>query len=391
MLRQARARGHGNHLIAGIQSDRRPELEDISEDHCSFVRFSGEDLSDLIVGMSDVMPYRSRRFCDLDKPDLDEYESCFAGLMETVVKRFKPDIIHSHHLWVLTSLARRTFTDLPIVATCHGSDLRQFRNCSHLTKRVAEGCRRLDAVMALSRTQKSDIEKLYGVPPKRLHVVGAGYNDSLFFRAIKPDPKPVQMIYAGKLSRAKGVAWLLRVLSKLELPAWKLHLVGSGSGAEKEDCLKLARSLGERVRSYGAVDQKKLAAIMKQCHLFILPSFYEGMPLVLLEALASGCRVIANDLPGIKELIGDLKVDFVSLVKTPRLVAMDTPVVEDEEAFEQELGKAIRQQVAGAARRPQIDMSVIEGKLTEFSWTAVFERVEGVYFQAIRDAWRPRQ
>ncbi|CAB1057229.1 glycosyl transferase, group 1 [Olavius sp. associated proteobacterium Delta 1] len=71
-----------------------------------------------------------------------------------------------------------------------------------------------------------------------LQVVGAGYNDKLFTQNIKPEPSPIQLVYAGKLSNAKGVPWLLRALAKIETPNWQLHLVGGGSGAEKENCLR---------------------------------------------------------------------------------------------------------------------------------------------------------
>ena len=78
MLREAQVNGHDNYLIAGIQSKRSPDLECISEDKCTFVAFGGEDISFPITGMSDVMPYASRCFSDLNAKDLIEYENCFA-------------------------------------------------------------------------------------------------------------------------------------------------------------------------------------------------------------------------------------------------------------------------------------------------------------------------
>ena len=62
----------------------------------------------------------------------------------------------------------------------------------------------------------------------------------------------------------------------------------------------------------------------------ILPSFYEGLPLVILEGLASGCRIVATDLPGTKEVLGNSDADFITLVKTPRLRFTDQPYREVE-------------------------------------------------------------
>ena len=350
MMREASACGYDNYLVAGIQSDCCDVTDYIEQKNAMFVTFHNADVSYQIPGMSDVMPYESTRFCDLSEEDLCEYEKAFSEILQHAVPKFKPDIIHSHHLWIVSSMARRLFPNIPMVTTCHGSDLRQFQNCPHLQERVLIGCRKIDVVMALSEAQKNEIVRLYNLSPKKIIIVGAGYNDSLFYSDTKPNPDPVQLVYAGKLSNAKGVPWLLRALQSIRSPAWQLNLLGSGSGEEKEHCLGLAKELGEKVRVYGALSQKGLAKIMRHSHILVLPSFYEGLPLVILEALASGCRIVATDLPGTTELLGDSDTDFITLVRTPRLRFTDQPYREDEHLFEKNLEKAIRQQINAASK-----------------------------------------
>ena len=384
MIREACARGHTNHLVAGVQADRVPELECISRDRISFVRFGGPDIDDPIVGMSDTMPYASRRFCDLSEADLTAYETGFEKKLRKTLQQWNPDIIHSHHLWILSSLARQIAPEVPLVTTCHGSDLRQFQNCPHLQDRVLAGCRNLDAVMALSAVQKTDIARLYGLPDERIHVVGAGYDDRLFRPVKKPEPEPVRLVYAGKLSRAKGVPWMLRALLRIDAPPWRLHLVGGGSGPENDECLDLANSSGKRVNVHGKVDQRRLAEIMGRSHIFILPSFYEGMPLVVLEALACGCRVVTTDLPGIAELFGKTPPESIALVKLPRLSGIDRPWPEDETAFEERLETAIAMQTAAAVRQPDMDASLLEAITSQHTWTGVFDRIQGVYSKVMQ-------
>ena len=65
ILREAEKNGHENFLIAGIPGNDNPVLQNISQKNCSFVRFVHIDLPFPVVGMSDVMPYSSSRFCDL--------------------------------------------------------------------------------------------------------------------------------------------------------------------------------------------------------------------------------------------------------------------------------------------------------------------------------------
>lgn len=384
MLQESAARSHNNFLVAGIQSDSSVQLDCIDQEQCMFVEFFKADISYHIAGMSDVMPYKSTRFGDLSQDELHEYENAFAKILKGAVNTFKPDIIHSHHLWIMSSLARQLFPEIPMVTSCHGSDLRQFQNCPHLQKRVLRGCRRLDAVMALSQTQKKEIMRLGILAPEKIFVVGAGYNDALFTLSPKPEPNPVQLVYAGKLSKAKGVPWFLHALSMIDSPAWRLHLVGGGSGEEKDSCLMLARELGKQVFVHGAISQKDLAEIMKQSHILVLPSFYEGLPLVVLEGLVSGCRIIATELPVIREILGDVQADFINLVKTPRLRFLDQPCYEDENVFEQNLAQALQTQIYAACQRPEIDLSLIQDKIASWTWAGIFKKVQDVYFRVIK-------
>ncbi len=212
MLREGARRGCKNVLLAGLPQGDIPPLTGLRPEEAHFVRFHSGDLPFEIVGMSDVMPYPSTRWRDLSTLELESYEKAFSAKLVSVVQDSRPDLIHSHHLWILTALTRRVFPELPLVATCHGSDLRQFHFCEHLRDRVLAECRRLHRIMALSRAQKSDILRLFGVPEEMVEVVGAGYNQSLFYPEAKSRPNPVEIVYVGKLSRAKGVPWLLKAL-----------------------------------------------------------------------------------------------------------------------------------------------------------------------------------
>ena len=383
MIREAAACGYDNYLIAGVHSDGCDDTDCIEPDKSMFVNFHHADVSYHIPGMSDVMPYESTRFCDLSEAALNEYERAFSQTLQNAVYKFKPDIIHSHHLWIVSSLARQLFPNIPMVTTCHGSDLRQFQNCPHLQEKVLLGCRKIDVVMALSEAQKNDINRFYNRAAEKIIVTGAGYNDSLFYLDTKPNPDPVQLVYAGKLSNAKGVPWLLRALQSINTPAWQLHLLGSGSGEEKEHCLMLAKALGEKVHIHGALPQKSLAEIMRHSHILLLPSFYEGLPLVILEGLASGCRIVTTDLPGTREILGGFHTDMISLVRTPRLRYTDQPYREDENSFEQNLKKAIWQQMNAASKCAQIDLSPIQHKLDSYTWTGIFKKVREAYLTCL--------
>ncbi|MDO9533229.1 MAG: glycosyltransferase family 4 protein [Deltaproteobacteria bacterium] len=379
MLREAASRGHENFLLAGVPQGEEPQPDGLGSAAGEFVRFEGGDLPFPVVGMSDVMPYPSRRFSDLSPPEVEAYEWVFADRLLDVVARFQPQVIHSHHLWLLTAVAHHMLPHLPLVATCHGSDLRQFHFCPHLRPRVLAGCRELDGIMALSGAQKHDIIRLYDIPGDRIEVVGAGYNEAWFRPRPKPAPDPVHLVYAGKLSRAKGVPWLLRALEGLRHLPWRLDLIGGGSGRERDEILEQAAGLLDRVQVWGPRSQEELARLMGQAHLVVLASFFEGLPLVVLEALACGCRVVTTALPGVVEVLGGYDIEAISMVPPPRLLGQDTPHPEDEAGFVRDLAGALERQILAARERPEYARQAVAQLLDYYSWSQVFARVEQVY------------
>lgn len=383
MIREAARRGHENYLLAGVAPGEGPQPDGLGASAAEFVRFEGGDLPFPVVGMSDVMPYPSRRFADLSPPEVEAYEWIFADRLLDVVAKFQPQIIHSHHLWLLTAVARQMLPHLPLVATCHGSDLRQFHFCPHLRPRVLAGCRELEGLMALSGAQKQDIIRLYDIPGDRIEVVGAGYNEAWFRPRPKPAPDPVHVVYAGKLSRAKGVPWLLRALQDLRRLPWRLDLIGGGSGREQDEILELAAALEDRVQVWGPRSQEQLARLMGQAHLVALPSFFEGLPLVVLEALASGCRVVTTALPGVLEVLGGYDTEAISMVSPPRLLGQDTPHPEDEAGFVRDLAGALERQILAAREALEVDRQAVAELLDYYSWPQVFARVEQVYRRAL--------
>lgn len=380
-LRETEKRGHVSRLIAGIPSGPPPELAGVRPDNTAWVRFDGVELPFAVVGMSDAMPYPSTRFRDLDPDDINLYESVFRERVRESVDRFHPDLIHTHHLWLVTSVVRRAIPHVPVVTTCHGSDLHQFQHCPHLRDQVLEGCLALDAVLALSQAQKREIESLYGIDGNRIHVVGAGYNNDLFYPGRERGADTIDILYAGKLSRAKGVPWLFAALERIPNLPWRLHMVGGGGGPERVDIDRQARLLGDRVHFHGSMDQAELAAWMRRSHLFVLPSLFEGLPLVLIEAIACDCRLVATALPGVTELFADHDAGAISIVELPRLQDVDIPHVEDEEAFEEHLAAALAEQIEATIAGQATDRSVIEELIGHYTWSSVFDRIDFVYRQ----------
>jgi len=381
VMKEAFDLGHSCFLVSGISGDFEPDTGSLPVANCSFVHFEGHDLPFPIPGMSDVMPYKSTCFIDMTEKEIDDYEKCFKKIISDAVAGFKPDIIHSNHLWIMSAVVRELFPDIFMVTSCHGTDLRQLTNCLHLKNKVIGACKKIDKIIALSEIQKKEITNLYGIPEKRIEVAGSGFNDKLFVPAKKIDVPPVKLLYAGKLSVSKGVPWLLQALSLLvnmKIP-FHLYLAGAGTGSDYETCRMLAEKMNNHVTFCGALEQDQLAKLMRKSHIFILPSFFEGLPLVLFEALASGCKIITTSLAGTKEIARNASSDLIRFIDLPKLETIDSPFESDMPVLIEKLARILKEEIEKTIIAPGIEMAEAEKIIVKYTWKEVFKRIEIAY------------
>lgn len=383
LIGESRRRGISCFRVVGIPAGSlEPMAAGFSADTES-VLFDSDPLDFPVVGMSDVMPYRSSLFSELKGRRLTAYKAEFTRVLKSAVNRFHPHLLHTNHLFLLSALVRKRFPNLPMVTTCHGTDLRQVELCPHLRSFVRRYCRHIDRIIALSADQKADIQQVYDVSGKNIAVIGGGYDDTLFTRGPQRSAEGVELLYAGKLNRSKGVPWLLRSLMTITDHDWHLHLAGSGSGPEYDECIELARQLGDRVSLHGYISHRCLADLMKRVQIQILPSFFEGLPLVLFEGLASGCRVIATELTGFREIFGKAGKDTVRLIPLPPLETIDRPYQEDEAGLIEVLSNSLVDMIAVVKRSPDVDDPQAEAIAAGFTWSRVFERTFSVYKEMV--------
>jgi glycosyltransferase involved in cell wall biosynthesis len=383
IIRESQKHGLLNYWVAGAPAGQVKSTKEMVQANGFFVFFETESLDFPVTGMSDVMPYKSSLFKELRGKRLISYKAAFTQALQTAKNQFNPDIIHTNHLFLLSALVRKLFPNLPVVATCHGTDMRQYKNCPHLRSYVKRYCRDLDKVIALTKDQKTDICRLYGIPSTKIVVNGGGYDDTLFTRRPKSAAGATQILYAGKFNRSKGLPWLLRSLKKIKNHDWHLHLVGSGDGPEFRNCIELAERLVPKVTNHGYVNHRRLSELMKIAHIQVLPSFFEGLPLVLFEGLASGCRIITTDLSGFKEIFGKANSDTINLIQLPPLETIDRPYRKDETQLEKALCKSILGMMAAVKESPDFDDPQAEKIASDFTWSRVFERTLSVYKVAL--------
>lgn len=180
---------------------------------------------------------------------------------------------------------------------------------------------------------------------RKLHIVHCAVDPA---RYRKDTRDGTRALFVGRLATVKGVPVLLEALAALGSHAPHLTLIGDGPerAALEEEATR--RGLSDRVSFAGYRSQDEVAEALARADLFILPSFAEGLPVVLMEALAAECCAIATRIAGIPELVEDRVTgrlvppgDAVALADTIR------DVLADPEAREA-MGRAGRARVEAA-------------------------------------------
>lgn len=354
--------GHEQAVVAGIY---REDSVNFREGVLFYpVYFRTEELPFAIAGMSDEMPYESLRYCDFSEEIFSRYQEVFAGILRKAVEEFQPDVIVCHHLYLLTALVREWYPDRKIIGLSHGSDLRQINKNPFRREYIKEQIRKLDGISALHMEQKEQIERIFGYDPDKIRSIGVGYNQNIFNKKNKAawtEGDCCRLAFAGKVTEKKGIFSLLRALELLPYRAEQLVVTiagGHGPEEEYEEIQKLAGACRYRIELTGRVDQTELAGIFRQSDVFVLPSFFEGLPLVNIEAMACGCRVVCTDIPGIKEWYDEkIPGHDIAFVPLPKMKNTDEPLAEELPEFERRLAEALQRKLEQTGwQQPSLEM-----------------------------------
>jgi colanic acid/amylovoran biosynthesis glycosyltransferase len=142
----------------------------------------------------------------------------------------------------------------------------------------------------------------------KLHVVHCGVDTEKFAqRAGTSAREGLRIVNVGRLVDVKGQALLLEALAQLRADGLDVQATIIGDGPERERLRALAGELGVEaaVEFTGAVGQDDIRGYYERADLFCAPSFAEGVPVVLMEAMATGLPVVATQVMGVPELVED--------------------------------------------------------------------------------------
>lgn len=298
--------------------------------------------------------------------------------LRRLLRRGPADVIHAHWLLPQGALARRMWRRgraRAYVVTSHGGDLYGFRGSTMtlLKRRVAADA----AAMTVVSSGMLDEARAQGIASPDLRVIPMGADLQHRFA---PDPaivrKPASLLFAGRLVEKKGLRNLLEALPDVLRTRPDVTLEIAGFGPLREDLETQARALGidRAVRFLGAVGQDRLPQLYRRAALLVAPFVrassgdLEGLPVVLMEAIGCGCPVLASDIPGVRDLLGDGFEDWRVPPGEPKALAAGIlRMLADTEGT---IERAARLRERALAR---VDWSVIANR-----YAAVLEHAAGI-------------
>lgn len=362
--------GHQQAVIAGITEQ---DLIQLPEGVTAYpVYYKTEQLPFAVCGMSDEMPYESTRYCDMTDEMTKQYRDAYSQVIQKAVDEFQPDVILCHHLYYVTALVRELCPNIKVYGISHGTDLRQMQKHSWQKDYITEHINKLDKVFALHDAQREIIETCYACKSEQIQVIGTGYNSSVFY--IMPERQKSQktrLIFAGKISEKKGIMSLLRAMKHVPNANDKFTIAlagGFGNEEEYREIQNLAKKCACSVAFLGKLPQSRLAEELNKSDVFVLPSFYEGLPLVLIEAMACGLKVVCTDLPGVQSWLNEnIPENGVVFVTPPEMENADEPIRESLPSFEKRLAEGIEKVLC--AKLPE------QETVQKISWDGLCEKL----------------
>lgn len=292
------------------------------------------------------------------RPDVVQVHESDAGLVALLVRalralrllRPRPRLLALLQVsYVREIRSTRPLTDGTRVFGVPGAAERRFRWTKGPVQ-VALGwlsARLADRVVAPSRRTGEELVADYGVRAFGVLPNVTGGLEPAELREDRVRRPEGYLLYVGRLRVRKGVEVLYHALAEgAGVERARLLVAGSGEQEDSLDRLAERLDLGDRVERLGRADAGEVRALMSRASALVVPSTYEGMPLVILEAMKAGLPIVASAVSGIPEVVVDGETGW--------LVAPERPL-ELAEALAEVLGDPAEARRRGEAGRDRVE------------------------------------
>lgn len=246
-----------------------------------------------------------------------------SGALRREIRRIRPDVVNASFLIPNGQIAVRE--SVPVVATAHGSDAYAWPHRRRgLMQAAREAVRRAGAVTAVSGFIADRVRELYDRP---VDVIWNGGDERFFFKRERLQARhdlqlPADRLvvaFAGNLVRAKGLYELLDAAASLR--DLSPIVICAGEGEERQRLAARAADLNVDLRLPGRIPSSGIGTLFAAADIVTLPSYGEGLPNVVCEAMLNGNAVVATTVGGIPEIVDDGKTGLLVPAKDAQALA----------------------------------------------------------------------
>ncbi len=227
-----------------------------------------------------------------------------AGILAAQIKQRKITHLHNHFgdSSCTVAMIAAELADVPFSFTLHGSAI--FFDAH--TWRLDEKIRRAAFCSCISYFARAQAAIFAPESLETIHIVHCGIDPDRLTPVQHSGPA-TRLLFVGRMADAKGLIHLFDAMTQLrdEFPDLQLTLVGDGPDRGRFEREASKRGLSPQIDFVGSKSQSEVAELFADHEIFVLPSYAEGVPVVLMEALGSGLAAVSSNVGGVGELIDD--------------------------------------------------------------------------------------
>src|SRR5213078_3258989 len=253
-----------------------------------------------------------------------------------------------------------------------------------------------NAIIAVSDETKCDIERLFNVDPKRVHVIHNGIDPKEYRRVESTEAlvrygidlaKPY-LLFVGRITRQKGIMDLVRAISFMDRD---FQIVLCAAAPDTPEIAEEMKSAVDKARTKRSdivwidemVDRKTATELYSHAAVFCCPSVYEPFGIINLEAMACETPVVASAVGGIKEVVVDGETGFL----VPLEQMNESPFeATNPEKFARDLAERVNDLMRNPELRKRFGEAGRKRAEEYFSWTKIAERTKALYGKLLTKA-----
>jgi glycosyltransferase involved in cell wall biosynthesis len=212
---------------------------------------------------------------------------------------------------------------------------------ARLRDREAASYRIADAITVPSEAAKKSFLKL-GVAASKVHVIPYGVRLDQFTKIADPPTDSFEVLFVGGVNLRKGIPYLLQAFAEVRHPKKRLTIIGSPG---PEIAGVVAKLPTDDVRFLGSLPQSQLVQHMSRSHVLVLPSVEDGFGLVMPQAMACGCPILASTGTGATDLYTDGVEGFIVPIRNPEALQARLQQLADDPVLQAQMGAAALERV----------------------------------------------